>query len=419
MSRPKSPFVIEKRTDSKSFVLTINTTSGLPPRICKKWNRKSFQHFPGELVNYSCPKSKSTAVAGAMALIEFLKNDGKVNLDKITVGEWFKKFTSIEESPKGARKIAENNPYAEPSVERLKLLYDVHMKDDPIMKYKMSEVEEHDALAFINRMGQRRLKGGQYRNKKDQPLMAGTETFCKLIKFARMVFKEYGRNHPGWVNAFQYLEPPRSVEYKERDYLEEWEVLKLFQPGVLLDPMERAVCAAMFWAGLRRGEVFALKPEDLDWRTPKITVKRAWKNFSYKRRKLGVTKGKRAREVLFDEYLQESIKKLWEENGKHEFVFSFKDGTTPGPSWIEGRFHKWIKRAGIDLNGRKLVPHSSRHSLAAVLEGHGVPLRQIQEQLGHISLKTTRRYLHITDRMLADMKDKTSEARIITFPSTG
>jgi hypothetical protein len=56
--------------------------------------------------------------------------------------------------------------------------------------------------------------------------------------------------------------------------------------------------------------------------------------------------------------LQEAIKKLWEENGKHEYVFSFANGKTPGPSWTKCRFKKWIARTGINLNGRKIVPHS-------------------------------------------------------------
>jgi len=63
------------------------------------------------------------------------------------------------------------------------------------------------------------------------------------------------------------------------------------------------------------------------------------------------------------------------------------------------------------LNGRKLVPHSSRHSLASILEDHDVPLRYIQDLLGHSSLKTTKGYLHSTDKTLRDIRNKTSEAR--------
>ena len=102
------------------------------------------------------------------------------------------------------------------------------------------------------------------------------------------------------------------------------EFVKLFYPEVLREPMEIAVCAAMFLSGLRRAEIFALKPECLDWHTPKITVKNAWQAFSRKERVLGPPKGKKIRDAPFDKILQDAIKKLWEENGQHEFVFCIK-----------------------------------------------------------------------------------------------
>jgi hypothetical protein len=335
MPRPKKPFVVQKRKNSKIYLLTLNTTSGLPARVCREWNRRSFQNFPTELVIHYNPKTKATAEAGALALIAFLKNaDTRATTLKgdSLAGNWLRLFCSITESPKGARNVAENRPYSEQSVDRLKSLYEIHMKDDPFMELLMSEVEVSDALAFINRMGLRKLEGGRYRNKKEQPRMMGTETFDKLVKFLRMAFKEYWKERPLWRNAFQSIEPPKNIKHQDRDALSEEDVLKLFQPGVLQDTMDLAVCTAMFLAGLRRSEIFALRPEDLDWFTPKITVNRAWQNFSYRRRVLGPTKSKKARLAPFDKVLQDAIKKLWIENGQHEFVFAFKDGTTPGPS---------------------------------------------------------------------------------------
>jgi integrase/recombinase XerD len=187
-------------------------------------------------------------------------------------------------------------------------------------------------------------------------------------------------------------------------------VIKLFEPGVLQDTMELAVCGAMFLAGLRRGEIFALKPEDLDWRTPKIMIRRAWQIFDNKIRELGPTKGKKERIAPFDHILQEAVKKLWEENGKYEFVFSFKNGKTPGPSWIKGRFKKWLNRAGIEIGGRNIVPHSSRHSLASLLEARGTSLRYIQDLLGHSDLQTTKIYLHSTDQTIRDIGKKIEKA---------
>jgi integrase/recombinase XerD len=185
-----------------------------------------------------------------------------------------------------------------------------------------------------------------------------------------------------------------------RDALPKDELLKLFEPRVLTTTMELAVCAAMFLSGLRRPEVFALRPECLDWHTPKITVKNAWQSFDRKARVLGPPKGKREREAPFDPVLQEAIKKLWEENGKHEFVFSYKNGATPGPSWIHGRFMKWLERAGIEPGGRKIVPHSARHSLASLLEARGVSPAVHTGIIGHSDLKTTRGYLHSTEKTI-------------------
>jgi integrase len=48
----------------------------------------------------------------------------------------------------------------------------------------------------------------------------------------------------------------------------------------------------LFLAGLRRSEVSALKPDDLDWITPKIAVRRSWQMFNSKNRVMGAAEGK-------------------------------------------------------------------------------------------------------------------------------
>ena len=144
--------------------------------------------------------------------------------------------------------------------------------------------------------------------------MGGTRTFVGVIKFFRMAFKNYESSNDSWLNPCRTLKEPK-YESVERDAFSEEEILKLFSPGVLLTTMELAVCAAIFLAGLRRSEVFALKPEDLDWHNQVINVRHAWQCFDNKhKRKLGPIEGKRNRKTLFDPILQDAIKKLWAEN---------------------------------------------------------------------------------------------------------
>jgi integrase len=409
MARGKEPFTVIRRTDSKSYRLTLNSSCGLPERVCDEWYRRSFQHLPAELADHRNPKSKSAAKDAVYALVQYLKkkqeDEGsarRVAVLDITVGAWIRKFTRLETSPRTGINAQKNRPYSEDSVDNYETYYRVHIKDDPLCLLKMAEVEEDDVTDFSTRMS--------LRKKKDGGLLAGTRTFAGIIIFVRMAFRSYQYKNRRWVNPFQFLDPPKHEEIK-RDALKEEEILKLFMPGVLKTKMELAVCATIFLAGLRRSEVSALKPEDLDWHTPKIKVKRAWQNFEKKnKRVLGPPKSKRSRDTPFDPVLQEAIKTVWAENGKHEFVFCKKDGRVIGPSWIAFNFKRWLKRAGIEGNGREIVPHCSRHSLASMLETRKVPLRYIQELLGHSDLKTTIGYLHSTKEMFRAVGERISEA---------
>jgi integrase len=138
-----------------------------------------------------------------------------------------------------------------------------------------------------------------------------------------MVFRAYQKKHKHWFNPFQDLDPPalNSIPW---DALPEDEFLKLFKPGVLQSTMELAVCACMFLSGLRRAEIAALKPDCLDWSTPKIIIKNSWQRYEKKNRALGPTKSKKVREAPFDPILQEAIKKLWEETAGMNLFFHSK-----------------------------------------------------------------------------------------------
>ncbi|MDR1324902.1 MAG: tyrosine-type recombinase/integrase [Treponema sp.] len=386
MSKSPQPFLVTRRKDAKTFPLTLNVSCGLPSRVCREWIRRSFQNLPDVLAAHRQPKSKAAATIGALALIAYLKNNQTVPVVKsdVTVGQWLELFTALETSPRAARNVARNRPNSIDTIADYESYYRLHVKDDAFSDLKMDSANDEDALLLLGRLGARQLHAGRP--------MAGTRTYEAVIKFVRMAFHEYGRTRQRWINPFQHLDPPQGIRHGRSDTLTDNEVVRLFAPGVLLDGMERGVCAAMFLAGLRRAEIVALKPEGRDWKTPKLTVRRAWQKFDYNGRVLGPTKSKREREAPFDGVLQQAVRKLWEENGRREFVFRFKGGKMPTPHWWNDHFHRWLERAGIDTGGRKIVPHSSRHSLASTLEARNVPLRYIQELLGHRATYRPRRY---------------------------
>jgi hypothetical protein len=134
MPRSQKPFTTTRRTDSKTFQLTLNPSCGLPRNIFREWKRKSFQNFPDVLAQYRCPKTKAAAEAATFALIQFLKtklehgNSPQVCSDVIAVGEWLKKFISGETSPRAARIDALNRPYSLNTLDTYRSYFEVHKR---------------------------------------------------------------------------------------------------------------------------------------------------------------------------------------------------------------------------------------------------------------------------------------------------
>lgn len=146
----------------------------------------------------------------------------------------------------------------------------------------------------------------------------------------------------------------------------------------------------LFWlalrTGLRRGELFALKWEDIDLTARTVTVRH-----SVFRGRLYAPKGGKARTVPLTRDVTEVLRQA-QGSERDAFLFPAKDGKLSRHQGHADRPLKGaLKRAGL----RPIRFHDLRHSFASQLASAGRSLKEVQELLGHESIAVTMRYAHL------------------------
>jgi site-specific recombinase XerD len=158
------------------------------------------------------------------------------------------------------------------------------------------------------------------------------------------------------------------------------------------------VCLATIYAcGLRLKEGTHLQVGDIDSRRMVIHIHHG--------------KGNKDRYVPLPESTLEHLRAYWKTHRNSTWIFPApgrgrihcSTATEPMPFCsVQDAFRLARREAGIH---KRASVHTLRHSYATHLLEAGVNLRQIQENLGHNSPKTTAQYTHLTEQAFQQTKD--------------
>jgi integrase len=159
----------------------------------------------------------------------------------------------------------------------------------------------------------------------------------------------------------------------------------------VLSPNDQVVWATALYAGLRRGEIRALRWCDIDFEKGLICVERGWdpiegpiepKSRAGKRR---VPLAKPLRVYL-------AAHRLRSEDDENDLVFRGRGGKPLAPDALIERGREAWKEAGLDPIGL----HECRHTYAAFMIAAGVNAKALSTYMGHSTISMTLdRYGHL------------------------
>jgi site-specific recombinase XerD len=142
---------------------------------------------------------------------------------------------------------------------------------------------------------------------------------------------------------------------------------------------ERVMLELAYGSGLRVGEIASLRVRDIDSGQMCIWVRGG--------------KGGKDRQALLSAQLLKELRRHWYSGQPKEWLFPRRDGrASVDPSTIQKIWTRAKRRAGVT---KRCGIHSLRHAFATHLLEAGTDLATLQRLMGHGSIRTTMRYLHL------------------------
>ena len=181
------------------------------------------------------------------------------------------------------------------------------------------------------------------------------------------------------LNVGSFLKIPKAKDDLADRILDEESIRGLIKYGVK-NERDRLILLLMYGCGLRVSEVCGLTWNDLKSHNDggKLTV---------------FGKGSKTRMVIVPDWLWLRLKEFEKFNRVNQWMFVSRNDNQMERSVVHRMLKRACKRAGID---ERASAHWLRHSHASHSLDKGCNLRLLQQSLGHASVTTTERYLHIS-----------------------
>ena len=233
----------------------------------------------------------------------------------------------------------------------------------------------------------KRPSDGTYRDH----LIALNEFFKWLVSRGKLLVNPVADARQGWGRRLVRLPHPLTAE-------EMMKVIQANAPTTALGLRDRAILELLYSTGIRRKELVNLNIADLKLESGELLIVNG--------------KGGKDRVVpvgqwacYFTEAYVRNVRPWQLHSAQEKALFvQHRNGRRLSPRAVEDIVERAAAKSGI---GRRVSPHTFRHTMATQMLHNQADLRHVQAILGHTSLRTTQLYTHVS---IEDLKEVVGRA---------
>jgi len=267
-------------------------------------------------------------------------------------------------------------------------VYTVKSYKNDINKFLSFLLEEKIELKTVSKVQIRDFLATQY----DKGL--SKKTIARRLASIKSFFKFLFNTNYISKNPTLFLSTPR-LSKKLPNFIDEKIINELMdQPDIRTEKglRDKAILELFYSTGMRLGELINLNIGSVDDKNNLVKV------FGKGSKERLIPFGKRAK-FCMEEYLKKRIL-CWNASSNDVPLFVNDKNERVPRRTIQRRISSYIK---MIANGKRLGPHTLRHSFATHLMNRGADIRAVGDLLGHTSLSSTQVYTHVKPEKMKEV----------------
>ena len=326
--------------------------------------------------------------------VEYVENEVLAYLEgrsKVTLSEYIKPYFVWDECPHIRRLRTEGKSISPRYAKDQRRRIEMYILGDPICDIPIGDLRRADILDY-----RERLFGSGVGARTANCTMGALKTIIREAFYR----EEIDRDPTVGVGQIKYKETEVGVFTIQ-------EIKALFReiPGMWQDVSCYAAFILAAQTGMRRGEIIALRWEQIDLENSFINIDRAMTDN-------GLPKWNKIRGTPIPARCRATLIELRHQSEfvlPHQYVICGNDGRPRSGHWWRKRFEKAMESAGFDRQERNIRPHSFRHTLNTVLRGAGADPAKLRESFGWSDEQMQDKYTHWNPEHFEEQRRKMDE----------